>query len=145
MHQISIWYSLGGGVFHNGLFLLLQKTFNLWVIILHHFPTQLQVICKNPKECPKFVPKMSRWAHSHTTPINPASQACVASSVHHVYTPRRCRQAHPSSSPQLRWLSLQILRWLKCVPFHQLNCISFILPGSFPSPLKSFSDVYSCQ
>lgn len=80
MHQ-SVVVTLKGKIFHHEFFLLLKRSFNLWVRILHHFPTQLQVIFKNPKECPKFVPKMSRWAHSHTTPVNPAGRACAASSA----------------------------------------------------------------
>lgn len=86
-HQ-SVFMILEGKVVHSELFLLLKSIFNLWVRTLHHFPTQLQVIFKNPKECPKFVPKMSRWAHSHTTPKNPDSQACTAWSAHHVHTPQ---------------------------------------------------------
>ena len=75
--SICIYDSLEGTVIRSELFLLLKSIFNLWVRTLHHFPTQLQVIFKNPKECPKFVPKMSRWAHSHTTPKNPDGQVCT--------------------------------------------------------------------
>lgn len=87
--SICICYFCDGKLFHNELFLWLKRILDLWVITLHRFPTQLQVIFKNPKECSKLVPKMSRWAHLHTTPINRVGQACAAWSAHHIHTPRR--------------------------------------------------------
>lgn len=86
--SIRTCYFHEGKIFHSELFLWLKRIFNLCIITLHHFPTQLQVIFKNPKECPKFVPKMSRWANSHTTPINSAGQACAVWPAYHVHTPR---------------------------------------------------------
>ena len=110
--SICMCHFCEGKRFHCELFVRLKGMFNLWVITLHHFPTQLQVIFKKPKECPKFVPKMSRWAHSHTTPINSAGQVWAARSAHYIHTlggtalpslpaagsPATCTRASPSRS-----------------------------------------------
>lgn len=126
---ICACYPLEGNVFHRELSLLLNRVFNLCIIVtLHHFPTQLQVMVTSPKACPKAIPKTSRWAHSHNTPINSGGQGSTAwSTAHHVHTPRDAGDLTlaPAGSPatptrRSPWAS----HASKCLPFNLLNCIS---------------------